>query len=116
MVVGMDSLRLQLSRWSGEHVSSARQSISDSHKHSTASCVGLKNTLQVDTGPIKSTNDCHYLAGVDWDQRTRKRGVYKIVGKGHKGWSPNVDKELGNYDYLVGSDVGLSFTSSSTRN
>jgi alpha-amylase len=46
-----------------------------------------------------------YLAGVDWDQRTRKRGVYKIVEKDHKGWSPNVDNELGNYDYLLGADV-----------
>lgn len=31
---------------------------------------------------------------------------FKIVGKGHKGWSKNVDKELGNYDYLLGVDVG----------
>ncbi|KAI0001425.1 alpha amylase [Russula compacta] len=46
-----------------------------------------------------------HFTGVDWDHRTRKRGIYKILGKGHKGWSPNVDKELGNYDYLVGADV-----------
>ena len=45
------------------------------------------------------------LAGIDYDNRTKKQGVYKIVGKGHKGWSPNVDKELGNYDYLLGADV-----------
>jgi hypothetical protein len=55
------------------------------------------------------------LAGIDYDHRTKKRGVYKIVGKGHKGWSPNVDKELGNYDYLLGADVktficALAFT------
>jgi hypothetical protein len=46
-------------------------------------------------------------AGVDWDHRARKRAVYQIVGNGHKGWSPNVDNELGNYDYLLGADVGL---------
>jgi len=46
-----------------------------------------------------------HFTGIDWDHRTRTRGVYKIVGKGHKGWSRNVDNELGNYDYLLGSDV-----------
>ncbi|KAI0280777.1 glycoside hydrolase family 13 protein [Russula aff. rugulosa BPL654] len=46
-----------------------------------------------------------HFTGVDWDQRAQKRAVYQIVGNGHKGWSPNVDKELGNYDYLLGSDV-----------
>ena len=45
------------------------------------------------------------LVGIDYDERTKKREVYKIVGKGHKGWSPNVDNELGNYDYLLGADV-----------
>jgi hypothetical protein len=52
------------------------------------------------------------FAGVDWDQRAQKREVYRIVGKGHKGWSPNVDKELGNYDYLLGADVGSFVTTS----
>ena len=42
-----------------------------------------------------------------------KQGVYKIVEKGHRGWSPNVDNELGNYDYLLGADVG-SFIRTST--
>jgi len=46
-----------------------------------------------------------HFTGVDWDQRTRKQEIYQIVGNGHKGWSPNVDKEFGNYDYLLGSDV-----------
>ena len=32
--------------------------------------------------------------GVDWDNRTKKKELYKIVGKGHKGWSTNVDDEL----------------------
>jgi hypothetical protein len=47
------------------------------------------------------------LVGIDYDQRTKKQEVYKIVGKGHKGWSPNVDNELGNYDYLLGADVKI---------
>lgn len=43
--------------------------------------------------------------GLDWDNRTKAQGVFRIVGKGRKGWSKNVDKELGNYDYLLGVDV-----------
>lgn len=84
------------------------------HIVSTASSVGLKNISQVDTS-LDSPNtpsDRRHLVGIDWDQRTRKRGVYQIVGKGHEGWSPNVDQELGNYDYLLGADVGLFVTSS----
>jgi hypothetical protein len=80
------------------------------HILSTASSVGIKNILQVDryfSGSPNTPSDCRHLAGVDWDQRAQKRAVYQIVGNGHKGWSPNVDKELGNYDYLLGSDVGL---------
>ncbi|KAH8994946.1 glycoside hydrolase family 13 protein [Lactarius akahatsu] len=46
-----------------------------------------------------------HFSGIDWDHRTKKREVYKIVGKGHKGWSLNVDDELGNYDYLLGADI-----------
>ena len=43
--------------------------------------------------------------GVDWDHKTRTKGVYRIVEPGHKGWSRNVDTELGNYDFLLGVDV-----------
>lgn len=43
------------------------------------------------------------------DQRTKAKGIYRITGEGHSGWSQNVDKELGNYDYLLGADVRLSF-------
>ncbi|KAJ3734312.1 glycoside hydrolase family 13 protein [Lentinula guzmanii] len=46
-----------------------------------------------------------HFTGLDWDNSTQTKGVFKIVGKGHKGWSKNVDKELGNYDYLLGVDI-----------
>ncbi|KAJ3714259.1 glycoside hydrolase family 13 protein [Lentinula raphanica] len=46
-----------------------------------------------------------HFTGLDWDQSTQTQGVFKIVGKGHKGWSKNVDRELGNYDYLLGVDI-----------
>ena len=41
-------------------------------------------------------------SGIDWDQTTKKRGVYRNT---NKHWSLRVDDELGNYDYLLGADV-----------
>ncbi|KAJ3507016.1 hypothetical protein NLJ89_g6539 [Agrocybe chaxingu] len=46
-----------------------------------------------------------HFSGVDWDHKTRTRGIYRIIGPGHKGWSRNVDSELGNYDFLLGIDI-----------
>ncbi|KAJ3567408.1 hypothetical protein NP233_g6388 [Leucocoprinus birnbaumii] len=43
--------------------------------------------------------------GVDFDQKTKSNAIYRFVGPGHKGWSRNVDRELGNYDYLMGNDI-----------
>lgn len=43
--------------------------------------------------------------GVDWDQKTKTKAVYRITEPGHRGWSRNVDTELGNYDFLLGVDV-----------
>ena len=47
------------------------------------------------------------LQGVDWDHKTRTKDIYRITAPGHKGWSRNVDSELGNYDFLLGIDVSL---------
>ncbi|KAJ6513236.1 alpha amylase [Mycena sanguinolenta] len=46
-----------------------------------------------------------HFTGLDWDHRTRTQAIYKIAGKGRKGWSKHVAKELGNYDYLLGVDI-----------
>ncbi|CAA7267009.1 unnamed protein product [Cyclocybe aegerita] len=46
-----------------------------------------------------------HFSGVDWDHKTRTRGIYRIISPGHKGWSRNVDSELGNYDFLLGIDI-----------
>ena len=59
----------------------------------------------VSNPPLKS------IAGIDWDNKTRTKSIFKFVGSGHKGWSRHVDTELGNYDYLLGADVSV-FTSS----
>ena len=57
--------------------------------------------------------------GLDWDQRTKTKGIYRIVSDKHKGWSLFVDKEFGNYDYLLGIDVRsfrrLSYAARSTE-
>lgn len=46
-----------------------------------------------------------HFTGVDWDNKAKESGIYRITGKGHKGWSSFVDKELGNYDFLLGIDI-----------
>ena len=45
--------------------------------------------------------------GVDYDNRTGKNGIYKIVGE-NKDWDQGVDSELGNYDYLMNADIDFS--------
>lgn len=47
------------------------------------------------------------MAGLDWDVLTQTSGIYRISGQNHKGWSTQVDTELGNYDYLLGIDVRM---------
>jgi alpha-amylase len=47
----------------------------------------------------------NHFTGVDWDNKTKKKGIFRIAEKGHRGWSKYVDSELGNYDYLLGTDV-----------
>lgn len=46
-----------------------------------------------------------HFHGVDWDEETGKKAIYKFYGK-H--WDENVDKENGNYDYLMGADIDLN--------
>lgn len=46
-----------------------------------------------------------HFHGVDWDEKTHRGGIYKFYGK-H--WDEDVDKEKGNFDYLMGADVDLN--------
>ncbi|KAI0777127.1 glycoside hydrolase family 13 protein [Irpex lacteus] len=46
-----------------------------------------------------------HFTGVDWDQRTQSKGVFRIESPKHKGWSKHVDRQFGNYDYLLGIDI-----------
>lgn len=46
-----------------------------------------------------------HFHGVDWDDNTGTTSIYKFYGK-H--WDENVDKEKGNFDYLMGADIDLN--------
>ncbi|KIY43820.1 alpha amylase [Fistulina hepatica ATCC 64428] len=54
-------------------------------------------------------NHEHFTVGLDWDHKTRTKGIYRITSGRHKGWSHNVDQENGNYDYLLGVDASPPF-------
>jgi glycosidase len=42
---------------------------------------------------------------VDWDQSRQQQGkIYKFTGNG-KNWDPDVSRENGNYDFLLGADL-----------
>ncbi|KIL67592.1 glycoside hydrolase family 13 protein [Amanita muscaria Koide BX008] len=46
-----------------------------------------------------------HFNGIDWDERTQTRDIYRFAGPGHKGWSNHVDRERGNFDYLLGANI-----------
>lgn len=46
-----------------------------------------------------------HFHGVDWDELTQKKSIFQFYGK-H--WDNDVDKENGNFDYLMGCDVDLN--------
>ncbi|KAK2800931.1 hypothetical protein FQN51_005866 [Onygenales sp. PD_10] len=48
-----------------------------------------------------------HFTGVDYDAKSRKKGIYKLVGPG-KDWAHDVSKENGNYDYLMFSNLDYS--------
>lgn len=46
-----------------------------------------------------------HFDGTDWDESNKKNAVYRFFGK-H--WDEDVDKENGNYDYLMGVDIDFT--------
>jgi alpha-amylase len=46
-----------------------------------------------------------HFHGVDWDDRNGIQSIFKFYGKR---WDEDVDKENGNYDYLMGADIDLN--------
>lgn len=49
-------------------------------------------------------NKSHF-DGVDWDAAKKRSAVFRLNGKN---WDGEVDKENGNYDYLMGADLDMS--------
>ena len=49
--------------------------------------------------------DWTHFHGIDWDENTRTASVYKFYGKK---WDEEVDKEKGNFDYLMGADIDMN--------
>lgn len=49
--------------------------------------------------------DWTHFHGVDWDENTKKSSVFKFYGKK---WDEDVDKEKGNFDYLMGADIDMN--------
>ena len=45
-----------------------------------------------------------HFDGVDWDDADKKKGIYQFEGKQ---WDRDVDRENGNYDYLIGADLDM---------
>lgn len=45
-----------------------------------------------------------HFTGVDFDQKTGTKGIFKIVGE-NKDWSSGVSDEKGNFDYLMFADI-----------
>ena len=45
-----------------------------------------------------------HFNGTDYDEGTIRTGIFKILGE-HKGWNDNVDREFGNYDYLMFANI-----------
>lgn len=48
-----------------------------------------------------------HFNGTDYDHKTGKRGVFRILGE-NKGWNDNVDDEHDNFDYLMFSNVDFN--------
>lgn len=46
----------------------------------------------------------YHFTGIDWDQLKKESAVYKFEGKE---WEQEVDRENGNFDYLMGADLDL---------
>lgn len=45
-----------------------------------------------------------HFNGTDYDNKTKKEGVFRIVGD-NKMWNSNADDEFGNYDYLMFANI-----------
>ncbi|KAK7047862.1 hypothetical protein VNI00_006190 [Paramarasmius palmivorus] len=61
--------------------------------------------------PVEEINklkwNFNHFTGVDYDENTGKKAIFRIQGDG-KYWASGVDNENQNYDYLMGADIDHS--------
>ncbi|CEQ41970.1 SPOSA6832_03728 [Sporobolomyces salmonicolor] len=57
--------------------------------------------------PTKADMASIRQTGVDWDDKNKKKAIFKIHGEG-KTWAKAVDKEKGSFDYLMFADIDHS--------
>lgn len=50
--------------------------------------------------------DWHCFSGIDWDEKNREHAIFLFKGKQ---WDEHVDKENGNFDYLMGCDLDMDY-------
>lgn len=80
-------------------------------RSSIARSGGLKIIFQVSCYSFPTIYLSTYISGLDkQDDGSGKNVIYLVTGRGHRGWSRNVTKELGNYDYLMGMNVSYFFS------
>ncbi|MDP4143889.1 MAG: alpha-amylase [Bacillota bacterium] len=48
-----------------------------------------------------------HFSGVDWDNRTKENSIFKFCDV-VKHWTPDVDNEFGNFDYLMHADLNMN--------
>ena len=71
-------------------------------------CMGCTSSKDIATGTAQSEPDeegNYTVVTVEYSKSKDKAAIYKFYGK-H--WDENVDKENGNYDYLMGADIDLN--------
>ncbi|HHX37932.1 MAG TPA: alpha-amylase [Clostridiaceae bacterium] len=49
----------------------------------------------------------YHFTGVDYDNKTGEKAIFRVVGD-DKGWSQDVSREHGNFDYLMHADIDHS--------
>ncbi|KAL2871448.1 alpha-amylase [Aspergillus lucknowensis] len=49
-----------------------------------------------------------HFSGVDWDDKSRKNAIYRILSPSRNAWADDVSHEKGNYDYLMFANLDFS--------
>ena len=53
----------------------------------------------------KQEYNFNHFSGVDYDAKTEKTGIFKILGENKQGWADDVADEQGNADYVSHNEL-----------